>query len=127
MQEETSKKLERDENGRLLPGQKSLNPNGRPKGSLNFATKFKDAIEKLAEVNDISGEELELQIVQMAIKKAREGDYSFYRDTMDRVYGKPQQSVDHTTGGNQIPLIVPTELMKKYDITNARTEKDSSG
>lgn len=75
---------------------------GRPPGAVNFATKFNQAIEKLAETNDITGEELELQILQMGIKKAREGDYSFYRDTFDRVYGKPQQSVDVTTLGESV-------------------------
>ncbi len=102
MPKETGEKLvKRDENGRVLPGSK-LNPNGRPAGVLNFATKFNQAIEKLAEKNDITGEELELQILQMGIKKAREGDYSFYRDTFDRVYGKPQQSVDVTTLGESV-------------------------
>ena len=96
------------------PGE-SGNPNGRPKGALNFATKFNAAIEKLAESNDISGEELELQILQMGIKKAREGDYSFYRDTFDRVYGKAQQSVDHTTNGNDLVLGLTQEQKDKLN------------
>ncbi len=107
MPEETRKKLERDEAGRLLPGQASLNPNGRPKGSLGFTTKFKEAIEKLAEKNGMAnGDELEVQIIQMAIKKARDGDYSFYRDVMDRLYGKAQASVDHTTGGEPMSNVI---------------------
>jgi len=32
----------RDSNGRLLPGQASLNPLGKPKGSNNFETDFDD-------------------------------------------------------------------------------------
>lgn len=123
MPENTSKQLERDENGRLLPGQESLNPNGRPKGSLNFATKFKEAIEKLAETDELSGDELELQIIQMGIKKARDGDYSFYRDTLDRVYGKPQQSIDHTSGGKEMPTPI---LANAYELQsdNSNTQGD---
>lgn len=38
----TSSKLERDEKGRLLPGQQSLNPNGRPAGKTmkEFAREY---------------------------------------------------------------------------------------
>jgi len=42
----SSKQLERDENGRLLPGQKSLNPTGRPEGSLSFTTEIKKYLRK---------------------------------------------------------------------------------
>ena|SRR3990167_7948053 len=45
----TSQKLERDDKGRLLPGQESLNPNGRPKGSAlkeYQAQRFRDMTDK---------------------------------------------------------------------------------
>lgn len=113
----------RDELGRFVPGV-SGNPEGKPKGTLSFATKFNQAIEKLAETNQISGDELELQIVQMAIKKAREGDYQFYRDVMDRVYGRPVQTTELTgrDGGaikyekiEQLSDEQLQELIQKYE------------
>ena len=102
MPEKASKNLERDELGRLLPGQRSLNPAGKPKGHLSFATKWRKAIEKIADSSDITADEVEEQLIKVGIKKAREGDYSFYRDTFDRVYGKPQQSLDVTTQGEKV-------------------------
>jgi hypothetical protein len=44
--EKTSPKLERDENGRLLPNQKSLNPNGRPVGSISPIGRVKQIFEE---------------------------------------------------------------------------------
>jgi hypothetical protein len=47
--ENTSEKLEkplRDELGRLLPNQESLNPNGRPKGSISPITRVKQIFEE---------------------------------------------------------------------------------
>lgn len=101
----SNKQVVRNEKGQVISG--TPNPNGRPKGRLNFHTKLKKAIEKLAESEGISGEDLELEILRTGIKKARDGDYNFYRDLHDRAYGKPQQSVDVTSGGEQ--LGVPNE------------------
>lgn len=96
-----SKKIERDEKGRLKKGV-VLNPHGRPKGSVGFATKWKNAIDKIAEQNEIDPDDVEQQLLLVAYKKAKSGDYSFYKDIFDRVYGKAEQSIDHTTGGDKI-------------------------
>jgi hypothetical protein len=104
MQEKSSIKLERDENGRLLPGQPSLNPYGRPKGSLNFATKWQTFVEKVAD-SEKNFDDVEQELLDVAFQKAKSGDYSFYRDIMDRVYGKPQQSMDLTTEGKPIQAV----------------------
>ena len=90
----------RDENGKFLPG----NPGGgRPAGSVNFATKWKKFIEKVAESNNTDFDATEQQLLAIAYKKAREGDYQFYRDIFDRVYGKPQQTFDHKNDGGAFP------------------------
>jgi hypothetical protein len=93
-QESTSKELARDENGRLLPGQESLNPNGRPKGSKNFNTLLDQAIKQIAEANSLDDLQIEVDLLKMAIKKAREGDYQYYKDIMDRRYGQAKQKID---------------------------------
>jgi hypothetical protein len=53
-QDKTRKKLARDKLGRLLPNQESLNPEGRPPGSVSIVTRAKqilrDEPEKLEEV-----------------------------------------------------------------------------
>ena len=129
MTENTAKKQRPDHF--FKPGV-SGNPKGRPKGSTGFATKFRQAIEKLAESNDISANELELQIVQMGIKKAREGDYSFYKDTFDRVYGKPTQKTE-LTGKDGDALRIETvteedmkEIMSIYGANTSKEESDTT-
>ncbi len=87
----------------FVKGDPNINREGRPKGSLNFATKWKKFIEKVAEDNGMSPEEIDEQLYRVAWKKAKEGDYQFYKDIQDRVHGKPQQSIDHTTGGKELP------------------------
>ena len=81
---------------------KTGNPNGRPKGQRNYATIYREALQKIAEVNQQSPDEVENILVQSGLKKALKGDFNFYRDTMDRLHGKPQQKIDHTTDGEKI-------------------------
>lgn len=87
------------------PGSENLTPGGpgRPKGRKNFATLYRQAIEKIALSEGMEPDAFELEIVKQALKKARNGDIAFYRDTMDRVHGKAQQNVDHTTNGKELP------------------------
>jgi hypothetical protein len=83
------------------PGE-TANPNGRPKGQRNFATIYREAIEKIAKSKDITADEFEIQLVEQAIRKGFNGDTRFYTDTLDRIHGKAQQHVDHTTDGEKI-------------------------
>lgn len=101
--ENSVKNSVRPQNKNLRPPMKkgeTLNPNGRPKGRRNFATLYREAIEKIALSQKIEPDTLELEIIEQAVRKARNGDIRFYTDTMDRVHGKPLQSIDHTTGGS---------------------------
>lgn len=97
MQEETSKELERDELGRLKPGQVSLNPNGRPMGSLGFATKWRKFVIKIADKNNVKPEDIEDELLSIAYQRARKGDFQFYKDILDRVHGKAVQEIKQTT------------------------------
>jgi hypothetical protein len=81
------------------------NPNGRPKGQRNYATIYREALMKIAELNKITPEDLEDDIIKMAISKARKGDPIFYKDVMDRIHGKPVQPTDLTSGGKPIPIL----------------------
>lgn len=86
---------------------------GRPKGAESFSTKWYKMIDKIAEANNITSDEVELELVKVGYKRAKEGDYSFYRDAMDRIHGKPMQPTDVTSGG--LPLILPATLITKND------------
>lgn len=95
--------VERNPDGTIKKGT-VLNPNGRPQGSLDFKTKWYKMIEKIAQANDITPDEVELELIKVGYKKAKEGDYSFYRDAMDRIHGKPMQPTDITTNGKDLPV-----------------------
>ena len=101
----------------LIPwkkGDPSPNPNGRPKGRKNFATIYREAIEKIAASKDITADEFEIQLVQQAITKGFNGDRSFYSDTMDRVHGRATQQLDMTTNGKDLPT--PIVTIKRNDV-----------
>ena len=93
----------RDEMGRILPGY-SLNPNGRQPGSENFKTIFEKALKEVAKLNKLDPDDLHAQIIAKGIQSARKGDFRFYKDLLDRLYGRPKEKIalDHTTGGMPI-------------------------
>lgn len=51
-------------------------------------------VEKIASQNNLTPEEIDEQLLLVGYKKAKGGDYSFYRDAMDRIHGKAPQVVD---------------------------------
>lgn len=101
-QVKTSKnQVVRNEKGQIIQG--TANPNGRPKGVENFSTKWRKAIEKIASQNDMDADEVEEQLLLVGYRKAKDGDYRFYQDIFDRVYGKPNQSI---SGPDGAPLTI---------------------
>lgn len=112
-QKKTSNKVVRNEKGQIISG--TPNPNGRPKGALGFATKWRKFIEKVAEEQGVSADTLDENLLRVAYKKAATGDYSFYRDIHDRVYGKPQLSIDHTTNGKDLQTNLTQEQQDKLN------------
>lgn len=79
------------------PFQKGKDPRrnlaGRPVGSLDFKTKWYKMIDKIATQNNLTPEEIDEQLLLVGYKKAKDGDYSFYRDAMDRIHGKAEQTL----------------------------------
>ncbi len=80
----------------------SGNPDGRPKGSENFKTIFDRALKRLAKDNGVDPDSIHEDIVLNGIVMARGGSFKFYKDLFDRLYGKPKESIDHTTKGEKI-------------------------
>jgi hypothetical protein len=78
------------------------NLGGRPLGVENFKTIFERALKRLADVNQKDPDELYEEIISNGLKSARSGDFKFYKDLLDRIYGKPKESIDHTTGGEKL-------------------------
>jgi len=79
------------------PGQ-SGNPNGRPKGVPNSKTRLLRLLQLIqTKTNPVTGEKEEFSIAEqmdMAIvAKALKGDIRAYESLMDRLEGKPQQTI----------------------------------
>jgi hypothetical protein len=94
MSEERDKTSEnqvvRNEKGQIIQG--TANPAGRPKGVKNFKTIFEEAVKKIAKEKDLDPDSVEIDLVIRAISSARGGDYKYYKDLFDRIYGQPKQS-----------------------------------
>lgn len=115
----------RNEKGQIVSG--TANPNGRPKGSRDFYSDFKEAIVRIKDKN--SGESLtEQDIIKIGLEKMLKGDARFeglYKDLMDRVYGKPMQKTDITTNGKDI-VQVSDEDRRRLDLILANDKQRSS-
>lgn len=90
----------------------SGNPNGRPKGQRDYVTIYREALIKLATLNDKTEEEIENEILSNALLSARKGDYRFYKDILDRLYGTPVSRTEHT-GKDGGDLTVKTIIINK--------------
>jgi hypothetical protein len=107
---EKKKNLGRDEvTGRFLPGNKY--GRGRPKGIPDFRTDFERALKQLTKERGIPVS----QARQILIKKAFEeildkGSFSYFKDILDRYYGKPVEKIEYQ--GN-LELRELTEEIKK--------------
>ncbi len=89
------KRLKNLEKGTWKKGE-SGNPNGRPLGQRNYATIYKEALIKLAKLNDKTPEELENEIISTGLLNARKGNYAFYKDVLDRLHGQATQKTELT-------------------------------
>lgn len=84
----------------------------KPVGAQSFKVKWADFIEKVAAQNNKTPNEIDEQLLAVAFKKARDGDYAFYRDTQDRIFGKPLQTTE-LTGKDGKDLFEPSEKLKE--------------
>ena len=74
------------------------NLEGRPAGVKNFKTIFEEAVKKIAAEKEIDPDSVEVDLVIKAISGARGGDYRYYKDIFDRIYGMPQQPIEYSGG-----------------------------
>lgn len=78
--------------GKFVPN----NPGGgRKEGSKNVQTIFREAMQKIAEVDGLSAEDIELELAKVGIEKAKKGDYRYWQDIHDRLHGKAVQRTEN--------------------------------
>ena len=84
------------------------NPNGRPLGQRNYATIYREALIKLATMNDMKPEDMETDILLKGLASARKGDYRFWKDLMDRLHGQPIKKTEMVDGEGKTvkPILV---------------------
>ena len=77
----------------------SGNPLGKPVGTRDFKTVFREAIIKIAKHKGkkINPEQAELILASVGFDKAKRGNYKFWESVTDRLYGKPTQPVELNT------------------------------
>jgi hypothetical protein len=85
--------VQRNEKGQLLRGS-ILNPKGKTLGSKNFSTDFDEVVEDLAKSEGKTKSEVRKDLLKIAYQLAKTGDFNFYKDIVDRYYGKPKTSLE---------------------------------
>lgn len=98
------------------------NLNGRPTGTRNFETDFDEAVEEIAKENGMTRSEARKLLLKVAFKNAKEGNYSFYKDIHDRIYGQASQKIDNS--GTTKVILIDKELAPLYGI---RTTPETNG
>jgi hypothetical protein len=80
----------------------SGNPKGRRKGQRDYRTLFWIALEHIANTHNMSPEQVEEALHAAGIVKAIKGDFYFYQEISNRVYGKPMERMDVTSAGKSL-------------------------
>jgi len=89
------------------------NLNGKPIGTKSFSTIFDEAIKEIAKKRNITPSEAEKELIVKAYLEARDGNFNFFKDLMDRKYGRAKESLDLTSGGEALGIIILPRREKK--------------
>ena len=126
-EQQVENKPERDELGRLLPGH-TANPNGRTKGTRDFATDFDEVVKDIAKENNLTVSDVRKVLLKQAYKQAKDGNYSFYKDIHDRVYGQAVSKNEHTgKNGEPLQIIVPQAVAESFNIKPSESHTETGG
>jgi len=100
------------------------NLEGRPKGTRDFSTDFDEAVDEIAKENGMTRSQARKILLKVAYKNAKEGNYSFYKDIHDRIYGQAQQKVENS--GTVKVLLLDKDLAEQYGIRTSPEPENSS-
>lgn len=88
------------------------NIKGRPAGARSYKTIYLEALKKIGKEDGLSPQEMEELLEQTGLKQALKGNFQFWKDIRDRVYGTVTQKSDITTGGEKINTLSSEEKDK---------------
>lgn len=100
----------------------NINRLGRPVGTRNFQTDFDEVVEEIAKANNITNSEARKILIKKAYGEAKDGNFQYYKDIVERVYGKVPDNLN--VGGNLV-ISIEKEVAEKYADTT--TENNSTG
>ena len=86
--------IKRDEKGKFVRGTKPKPGPGRTKGVLDFDTYFKKAVKKVAKKLKLKPKDVDVEIVIRGISEALGGNYNFWKDIIERRYGKVKDKLE---------------------------------
>lgn len=92
------------------------NLKGKPVGIRNFSTDFDEAVEEIAKEEGITKSQARKTLLKRAYKEAKAGNYNFYKDIIDRDYGKAPDVIDVNARVKSEPMSEERffELNRKY-------------
>ena len=79
--------------GQFIKNDPRINREGRPPGTRNFTTDFDEAVEEIAKLNNITISEARKILLKKAYAEAKNGSFPYYKDIMDRYYGKAEEFI----------------------------------
>ena len=111
----------RNEKGQLLPGS-HLNDLGKPPGIRNFSTDFDEVVEEIAKLNKITKSEARKVLLKVAYMNAKDGNFNFWKDIHDRIYGKVP---DNLKVQGSLTIQIEQELAEKYNVKPSAEDNNS--
>lgn len=99
----------RNEKGQLEKGS-ILNPKGKPQGTKHFNSLMDEAVKDIARINKIPESEVWQILIKKGYAEAKNGNYPFFKDLLDRYFGKPKERIgfgidDESVGEVEIKII----------------------
>lgn len=115
--------VDRNPDGTFKDGHKKLG--GKEKGTRDFSTDFDEAVEEIAKENKMTKSEVRKLLLKVAYKNAKEGNYSFYKDIHDRLYGTAMNNSNMNIKGT-LNISIPPAVAETFNINDTNKETGTS-
>lgn len=89
----------RNEKGQFVKGEYEGGP-GHPLGQKNFSTLMDETVKEIAKINKISTGEVWQILIKRGYSEAKNGNFPFYKDILDRYFGKAKESINMNVLGD---------------------------